>query len=284
MLPESENEVKTPAELAQEQRDKISVMSSSDEKKEDDKIEDNKNDENNDDKNSEGTEEKKEENEEIIEESEKTEEELETEKIEAKTLAERTKIQKRIDREVAKRKVAEAEVVRLNEQLSAKTEGGEKVLTEEDIEKEAERRAAIKDAEREFIKACNRLQENAIKISKDFDKKIAELSDDIGPIPSQLIGILDDIENGGAILNYLTDNPDEAEEIYQLPTAKMAVKLAKIGIKLTPIKESKKVSQVPPPNEIIKTNGRTTNQLNDNMDVKTWIETRNAQQRSRGKV
>ncbi len=284
----STEEVKTPAQIAQEQRDKIEITSSTksqdDENENENKVDENS-DENNDDKGDEGEKEEKElENKEAIEESEKTEEELEAEKAEAKTAAEKAKFQRRIDREVAKREALKDENEELRRQLAAKAEAGDKVLTEEDVDKEAQKRAEFIAAQKEFVKSCNDLYEDASKIDKNFETKVNELADDIGPIPSRMIGILhDEIENGAAVLNYLCDNHDEAEKIYNMSPDKMGIELYKVGVKLIPKKEVKQVSKVPPPNDPIRANGRTTIPLNDKMTDKEWIDRRNADLRARGR-
>lgn len=222
--------------------------------------------------------------EEKIEEVVKTEEELEAAKEEAKTNAERARIQRRIDKEVAKRKELETKIIELQKALEAKVAEGEVTLTEEDIETRAEAKANMKLAEKKFTEDCNKLQSEAVKIDKDFDKKIKAVADDIGPIPSLMIGVLADLDNGGAVLNYLANDPDEAERIYALTNspAKMAVELSKLSIKVIPKKETKAVSKVPAP--ITPVGGGKVNVdevLSDKADMKEWIRIRNKQIKER---
>lgn len=239
----------------------------------------------------EAKEEEVEDNKEEIKESEKTEDELKAEKAEAKTAAEKARIQKRIDREVSKRKVLEDELKDLKAQLAKKVEEGEEVLTKEDIDREAKKIAAQQVAEKEFVDACNKLAKEANKVDKEFDKKIEVLSDDIGPIPSQIIGILDDFDNGGAVLSYLANNVDEAEEIWGKSIARQSLALSKISIKLAEEAKPKPkpISKAPKPNEPLAGANRGLTTLSDKMDDKTWIDTRNrqvaereAQRRTRG--
>lgn len=222
--------------------------------------------------------------EEKIEEVAKTEEELEAAKEEAKTNAERARIQRRIDKEVAKRKELETQIVELRKALEAKVAEGEVTLTEEDVETRAEAKANMKLAEKKFTEDCNKLQSEAVKLDKDFDKKIKAVADDIGPIPSLMIGVLADLDNGGAVLNYLANDPDEAERIYTLANspAKMAVELAKLSNKVIPKKETKAVSKVPAP--ITPVGGSKVNTdevLSDKADMKEWIRIRNKQIKER---
>jgi hypothetical protein len=208
------------------------------------------------------TKEEIEENKEEIKESEKTKEELEADKEAAKTVAEKARIQRRIDKEVAKTKELARENAALKKQLEAKVEEGEVVLTEEEVERRSEIKAAEKQAQREFTTACNRLADEGNKIDKEFDDKIKSMADDIGLIPSQMIGILDDLEDdkgirmGGKVLAYLANNVDDAERIYSLSPAKMAIELAKLSNKLVEKPKPKPISKVPEPNEGVGGNAR----------------------------
>lgn len=188
-----------------------------------------------------------------IEESEKTEEELEAEKLEAKTAGEKAKIQRRIDREVGKRKELENRIKELEAKLAAEPDK-ENALTEEEVEKRAETKANAKQMQREFDQASNRLYDAGVKADKDFPAKIKAMADDIGGIPGHLVGILDDLDNGGEVLVYFTANPDEAEEMYQMNPAKAALKLAKLSAKLETDKKPKpkEISKVPDPVSAIK--------------------------------
>lgn len=222
-------------------------------------------------------------NAETIEQSEKTEEELEAEKLEANTVAEKARIQKRIDREVSKRKVLEDEITELKRQLNVKKEAGEDVLTEADVDQLAEVKANAKQLKKEFDATCNRLADEAEKVDKDFLKNVKNLGEEIGPIPSLMIAALDDLENGGVVLAYLAKNPDEAEDFYKMNATKLGVHIERLSNKLKPKPVVKKLSNTPPPNTPVNSNGRVPNQLHDKMDDRTWIETRNAQRRAAGK-
>jgi hypothetical protein len=54
------------------------------------------------------------------------------------------------------------------------------------------------------------------------------------PIPSTMMSVIADLdnENGGAVLNYLTDNIEEAEELYAMSERKMTQRLIRISDKL----------------------------------------------------
>jgi hypothetical protein len=202
------------------------------------------------------------ENKEEIEAVTKTEEELETEKAAAKTVTEKARIQRKIDKEVAKRKTLEEENAELKRKLAEATEGKEGKYDEDEVEKRAETKAQQKQAEREFVTASNRLADAAEKIDKDFLKKIKTIAEDVAPIPGHMIGILDDLDNGAAILANLADDVDEYERIITLNPTKAAVELAKIGNKLLAKPEPKKLSKLPEPiNPIGGKTSSTNNEL-----------------------
>lgn len=169
-----------------------------------------------------------------------------------------SRIQKRIDKLTASNKNYETEIANLKKQLEAKPIEG---VTEEDIERMAEERAnkklqekLQKDAETEFFKMCDRLESEATKVDKNFIKKLEALVKELEmPVPGTLMTIVNELdnENGGAVLNYLTDNPDEAEEIYKLSERKMTQRLIRISDKLKDtvhnVKPERKRSNVPEP-------------------------------------
>lgn len=258
---------KTKEELNKEEREKIDVTVSSktgdeeevknEEAKEDEKID--------------------EEVSEINDKSEEDEEKDETEELAAKSKIKedrrQERMQRRIDKATAEAKAARAEAEDLKRQLAAKPDD-EKVLTEDEVEKRSEVKAAQKAAERAFIADCNKLAEEAEKIDKDFTKKINVLTEDIGPIPSQMIGILSDLDNGAKILTYLTENEDKAEDIWKLSPAKMALELSKLSIELNK-KPKKEISKVPEPNKGLGGKGGQSDVLHDKMPMDEWIAKRN---------
>lgn len=195
--------------------------------------------------------------------------------------------QERIDRRIAKltaeKKAAEKAVADLQAKLQAQIdESGEK-LSPEDVKKEAERLANEQLIQREFTAACNRLADNAKKESgltqKAFDEKVNAMADEIGAIPTAIIGILDDLDNGASVLNHLMNNIDEAEEIWALNPAKMALRLAKISDKVAEAKKPKpkQISKVPDPVEAINGGNTSPQVLSDKMPMDQWMKLRNKQ-------
>jgi hypothetical protein len=224
-----------------------------------------------------------------IEKPEKTEEELETEKVEAKTVVEKARIQRKIDKEIAKRKTLEEQLLEANRKLAEATAGKEGKYDEDEVEKRAEAKATQKAAEREFLNASNRLAEAAEKIDKDFIKKIKTVAEDTAPIPGHMIGILDDLDNGGAVLVSLADDVDEYERIIGLSPAKAAVELTKLSVKISTKPAPKPVSKVPKPIEPIGgSNSSTNNDMTitdkDTKNMNDFIRKRNIQIAERAKL
>jgi chromosome segregation ATPase len=213
-------------------------------------------------------------------------EDLEAAKDAAKTDREKDKFQKRIDRETAKRKALEAEIKDLKAKLAADPDKAN-ALTEEEVETRAEAKAAQKQMVRDFEAASDRLFKAGVKADKEFQAKINALAEDIGKIPGHMIGILDDLDNGGEVLSYFTNNADEAEEIYAMSPAKAAVKLAKLSAKLETEKKPKpkEISKVPDPSETIKGGSSSPDVLpkDPTNHMADWVRIRNKQAETRRK-
>ena len=240
--------------------------------------------------------------EEAVSEAEETESAEETTEVEAveesddvkelkKQLEkERAKFEKRINKKTAESKEMAAKLAELEKIVAAKSsEDGEKLPLEE-IDRRAEIKANTIAAEREFINACNRLAENAKKLDPKFDDKIKQLAEDVAPLPGYMIEYLYDLEanNGGAVLKYLTDHPDEYEEIIGLSQFKMDRRLVKLSNEI--LAESKvppkKISKVPDPVTPVGGRGGTNNAIlteADTKDMQSFVKKRQAMVEQRRK-
>lgn len=212
----------------------------------------------------------------------------EADKIAAKAQRKQDRVQKRIDRLTADKAAAEAEVARLKAQLEADPE---KKLTEEEIETRAEAKAAQKQAAKDlaevqakFEAACDKLQAEARKVDPEFDDKINDIATDVGPIPSFMIGVLEDLDNGGEVLAFIANDDELAERIYSLKTkpAKMTKELVDISNKLEAEKKKpkKQISKVPDPVKPVngsRANNSTTITEADTKDIDTYVRKRQAQ-------
>lgn len=214
---------------------------------------------------------------EVIEAKEKTADEIAAEKEEKK----QARIERKFAKEAAEKKQLKEENEALKRQLAEKPDAS---LTQEEIVKQARELAdkqrkedSEKSIEDKFVDDCNKLAIEAKKIDKDFDKKVDILGKEVGRIPSQMIGMLTDLDNGGAILNHLTDDLDKAEEIFKLSPPRMALALAKLSTELSkkPVKE---ISKAPEPNEPLGGgHKRSAMVLNDKMPMEDWVALREKQ-------
>lgn len=231
-----------------------------------------------------------------VDEEKKDEDEDETDETKAAKLVQekeerkQARIQRRIDKAVAEAKAAKAENEELRRQLAAKPVDG---LTEEEVQRRAEEIASAKLAEKQseivkkqFDKDCEVLRDQAIKLDKNFDTKIGEAVEELGkPIPSKMIGILADLDNGngGEVLNYLADNIDDAEEIWDLPEGRMTAKLIRISDKLKAAQkpEPKPKSKVPPPVSDVTEGNRPISPglpKKPTENIEDWVRIRNKQE------
>jgi len=198
------------------------------------------------------------------------------EKIEAKATRKQDRMQRRIDRAVAAQKTAENEIARLKAQLDANPD---QKLTAEEIESKAEALAVKKAQEKEladlqtkFNKDCDILMKAAVKADKDFDQKINDIAEDVGLIPSFMIGILSDLDNGGEVLAHIANDDELAEEIWAMKPAKMTRTIVEISTKLEAAKKppKKQISKVPDPGTPVKGNRQVSSTITEadtkNMD------------------
>lgn len=213
------------------------------------------------------------------------------EKIQAKAQRKQDRMQRRIDEATAARRTAEAEVERLKAQLEANPD---QKLTAEEVEQRAEAIAARKLAEKneaeiraKFDKDCEKLQKAANKVDKDFDDKIADIAADIGPIPSFMIGVLDDLDNGGEVLAHIANDDELAEEIWKMKPTRMTKKLLDISENLKPKPKKKEISKVPAGPDPVKTNRSSNSAIiteADTKDMDSYVAKRRAQMADKRKA
>lgn len=209
------------------------------------------------------------------------------EKIEAKAKRKTDRMQARIDETIAKGKEKDAEIARLKAQLEADPD---KKLTEEEVQTRAEKIASDKlaaknaaDTNAKFDNACAKLLKDAIKIDKDFNDKVHDMAEQFGPIPSFMIGVLEDFENGAEVLAHIANDDDVAEKIYDLKSpAKMTKELVEISNKLIAAKKKpkKEISKVPDPVEPVNGSRHVSTVITeaDTKDMDTFVAKRRAQQ------
>lgn len=209
-------------------------------------------------------------------------------KIAAKAQRKQDRMQRRIDESVAARNKAEEEVARLKAQLEANPE---LKLTAEEVETRANAIAAKKIQDKEiaditakFQNDCDALQKDAKKIDKDFDSKIDDVAEQFGPIPSFMIGVLTDLDNGPEVLAHFANDEDFAEGIYKASPAKMTKMLVEVSNKLIEAKKKprKEISKVEEPIEPVSGASRGKSTVITEADTKpgnmdNYVAKRNAQ-------
>ncbi len=276
---------KTPSELAAEERAKIKISDSTnkdntnkDDKEDDDKSD--KDDKSDDDKKSDDSEKDEEiegdetgdDDTEKDEEDDKKEQSLEDKDKELERLKKQVaRLERRTGKTAGERDQLKKDLKEAKAALDAKVKDGEQPLTEEEVNRRAKDIAEQTVTQNEF----NRMQEDLIsdakKIDKNFMTKINNLAEEVAPLPGLMIPALNELdnENGGAVLNYLTENPDEYEEILTLKSpTKIINKLIKISDKLADEKKPKpkKISQAPDPAK--KDIGGNASKNNDTLPAK----------------
>lgn len=191
--------------------------------------------------------------------------------------------ERRIDKLTKERNELQQELEALRKQREEQPVEG---LTEEEVERRAEALAQQRLAERALANDSNKLLKQAQKADERFDDNVADMAEELGNIPQNMIYILAnelDHDNGGEVLAYLASNIDEAEDIYRLANnpVKMALKLNKISdtLKTKPSrKEAKPRSNAPAPIRPVTENGRpAVGALTGKEDMETFMRVRNAQ-------
>lgn len=275
----------------EKQRENIKVTNGDDKKEEDgddksdDKESDKKSDEEGEDGDKESDEDGKDEKD---EDGEKEEKELSDEQKEIEALKKKvSRLEKRTGRTAGERDQFKKELTAAKTQLEAKVEAGEG-LTEEEVERRSDIKAEQKVVQREYDRAVAKLIKDAVKVDKDFNSKASEMAAEVAPITPFMIGALEDIDNGGAVLAYLADNVDEYEEIFGLSPAKVVSRLNKISEKLIDAakEKPKKISKVPdPPANDLRGNQSNSNVLNPkNMEEYTRVRMQQKEERRKARL
>lgn len=207
------------------------------------------------------------------------------ERIAAKAKRKDDRMQRRIDEATAEAKKAKAELE------AFKKANPDVKLTEEEVAAKAELIANqklaeknAKDIQTKFDDVCAKLDKDATKIDPKFGDKVEDMADQFGPIPSFMIGVLEDFDNGAEVLSTLVNDDDLAEKIYNLKAspAKMTKELVAISNKLIEAKKKpkKEISKVPDPVEPVSGSRHVSTVITDadtkNMD--TFVAKRRAQQ------
>jgi len=273
---------KTPAQI---ERDNIKVTGG--EQKEEEKEIEGEEDNNEEGDDKEADEEKGEDDKEEDDDTEKEPKELTEEQKQIQALKKKLeRAQRRAGKTASERDENRKKVKELEAALAAKLEEGTQPLTEEEVNRRARELANQDLTVREFNAAQDKLIADATAIDKNFMSKINELAQDVAPLPEFFIGALNDLDNGGEVLNFLTDNPDDYENLLKKPNPMRIMKgLVDISNKLLEAKKPKpkKVSNAPEPAGKLKGSTKSPDQMpiDPTKDMEGYIRVRAAQDKAR---
>lgn len=269
---------KTPAQIERESI-KVTNGSEKEEAKEEENTEDEvvESDDNEEDEEGDGDKEDKEEAE-----KESTPEQKEIQALQKKL----ERAQRRAGKTAAERDENKKKVRELETALAAKVAEGSQPLTEEEVNRRARELANQDLTQREFDAAQEKLIEDAIKVDKTFMSKVRDMAEEVAPLPEFFIGALNDLDNGGEVLNYLTDNVDEYEDLLKKKGAVRVMKgLIEISNKLIEASKPKpkKISQAPEPPKAPRGNNKNPDALppKPTSNMEEFIRVRNAQVKAR---
>lgn len=187
--------------------------------------------------------------------------------------------QKRIAQLTARTAAQEAEL----SALRARSEGKEPDAA--DIDRIATQRAAEMVQQRELLEASNRTAEKGAAEYKDWEQArtalVTNFRDELAAKPEFLEAVTA-LDHGHAVFRHLGLNPEDADRILSLPSAKMGVELAKLERKLSAPAETKPapVSKAPKPIKPIA--GTATPEPDpEKMDMDEWVKWRRTQLKKR---
>lgn len=155
------------------------------------------------------------------------------------------------------------------------------------VQAEASRReqaARTADAERKFTEACNTAYtagKSDPEMGENFDAAVANLQQ-IGFMDRAMLDVVLELDAPAKVLFALGSDPDKAAEIMQLPAAKRAIEIARLGlVDGTPKPQPTKLSNAPRPVSPVEGSARVTTDPADADDDATWFAKRQEQVQKR---
>lgn len=145
-------------------------------------------------------------------------------------------------------------------------------MTQADIDRLVEQRAAERAQQAEFDRSCNAIYEQGSKAFPDFDASLGNFRL-LGGLPPTLVEAAVETGEGAKVLYELGRNPDEAARILALTPARMAVAVAKIASRPP---APPPVSKAPSPIKPIAASGRVETDPNK-MSAAEWMAWREKQ-------
>lgn len=134
------------------------------------------------------------------------------------------------------------------EGAETKTKPEKRALTEEDVERLADEKAAKKLAENTFNRESNKIFDAGVKefSTEGFKEALDMLNQVSGELSPNFVEALMELDFPQRVIMALADDPDEAGRILALSPIRMAAALAKVKPK-DPPKKASKISGAPDP-------------------------------------
>ena len=217
--------------------------------------------------------------------AEQTEASTETDPIKAleqRIEKERQRAERRINRKHAEAAAANERVRALEAQLQryeTPQEQAEQTSTPADIDRIATERAAEMLTVQQVTQRSNAVFSAGVKAFGDsFGEAVASVIEDAGPLvhqngkPTPLGEAILDADKPEALLHYLSQNPDDAEQLRGLSPAQVGRRIARIEAAMATTEPKR--SNAPKPLAPVK--GVSAPQGVDPSDTRRWIEAENA--------
>jgi hypothetical protein len=180
-------------------------------------------------------------------------------------------LERRIERMTRDIRQQQAAPVQTNQQEPAQ-------MNEQEIARLIDQRAHEVAEQTELVNKCNSIFQQAVKLDKNFETNYGTLQQEVGPQfdskgkPLPMMSAVLESDAPAKLLKHLTDNPDIAAEIYDLPPAKQIRRVALLEIELTEAakQKPKQPSNAPKPPTVVK--GAASGDEPDQNDTARWIE------------
>lgn len=179
---------------------------------------------------------------------------------------EKTAAQKRIAQLVKEREDARRELAAARALIEKRDERQAEEATP-DFRAEVEKTAAQLVRDQRYTEDVNKTYSRGVDEFPNFSADVRPLIDtfNIGD-RREFMGIVNDLENGPAVLRHLGKNLDEASSLLEMEPGRMALSLAKLSGKLTPAPR-KTVSSAPPPPETVSGRASTVSKEPEKMSM-----------------
>lgn len=155
--------------------------------------------------------------------------------------------ERRVAKEIEKTRLEREKREALEARLAAlEKKEGKTDLTPAEIREQARLEAKQEIIQEQFKIATDNLISAAEKEIPNFNKRYAEFSENVAPLPREAVETLLQLENGHSVLNHIMKNPDWAATFMGMNEKKQSAELGKLSEKLAAPKP-KPLSKAPAP-------------------------------------